>query len=99
MDYVGQITCVFLEIWMVDFYTYSISNWRLVDRLRIQMLDVTVKSGDPTFAPSWEIVLDVRSGRLSESKYTEMYTEIMRESLKQNPLKWNLVASMDRTAL
>ena len=52
------------------------------------LLDATVKTGDKIFAPSWEIVTDVKSGRITEEEYTRRYTEQMRISYKLHKFHW-----------
>ena len=41
-------------------------------------LDITVKSGDRTFAPTWDMVMDYKSGKITQEEYTEMYYDLMR---------------------
>ena len=55
-------------------------------------LDITVKSGDPCFAPTWSMVMGYKDGSLTEADYTEAYTRLMRQSLKDNPDRWLQVA-------
>ena len=52
------------------------------------LLDATVKTGDKIFAPSWEIVTDVKSGRITEEEYTTRYTAKMRASYKSHKFHW-----------
>ena len=52
------------------------------------LLDATVKTGDKIFAPSWEIVTDVKSGRITEEEYTTRYTALMRASYKSHKFHW-----------
>ncbi len=52
------------------------------------LLDATVKTGDTVFAPSWEIVTDVKSGRITEEEYTDKYTAQMRVSYKSHKFHW-----------
>lgn len=86
-------------------YTIQMSQWRKAQALGIPFLDTTVKSGDPTFAPSWEIVTAYKQGRslhpgLSpEESYTINYKELMRQSLRQNRSRWLEVIQMDQVAI
>lgn len=52
------------------------------------LLDATVKTGDKLFAPSWQIVTDVKSGRITEEEYTRQYTAQMRASYKSHKFHW-----------
>lgn len=54
-------------------------------------LDITVKSGDKVFAPTWKMVSDYKSGRISEKEYVEQYYSLMRESYRTNRARWNEV--------
>jgi hypothetical protein len=43
-------------------------------------LDITVKGKHPigrTFAPTWEMVMDVKSGRMSFEQYSRAYEQIL----------------------
>lgn len=61
----------------------------------IKGIDTTVKFAKApwrTFAPTWPMVLDLKSGTLSEAGYTELYTQI----LDRVPVAvWDLLAEED----
>lgn len=78
---------------MVKVYTaqYSYSG---KDRL-----DITVKSGDKTFAPTWKMVMDFKSGRITQEEYTKLYYELMRQSYQSNRQRWDEVLAMNRVVL
>ena len=42
-------------------------------------LDITVKSGHKLFAPTWEMVLNLKSGLLTQEEYTKVYLSMMRK--------------------
>jgi uncharacterized protein YeaO (DUF488 family) len=52
-------------------------------------LDITVKSGDHAFAPTWDIVLDWKSGKINWETYTQRYRQKMLESYRQHSDTWN----------
>lgn len=55
-------------------------------------LDITVKSGEKIFAPTWDMVMGYKKGTLTKTGYTEMYQEMMRESYRVNKTRWeNLI--------
>lgn len=62
-------------------------------------LDITVKSGDKTFAPTWDIVMAYKDGRLTQEEYTEMYHAWMRGSYRNNRQRWKEVLAMDKVVL
>jgi uncharacterized protein YeaO (DUF488 family) len=62
-------------------------------------LDITVKTGDPAFAPTWDLVMGSKNGHISEEKYKERYYQLMRQSYTQNRFRWNELLSQDRVTL
>jgi uncharacterized protein YeaO (DUF488 family) len=59
-----------------------------VGKKQSDMLDITVKTGDKVFAPTWGMVMGYKDGLISESKYTDTYQQIMRQSFKNNRRRW-----------
>jgi uncharacterized protein YeaO (DUF488 family) len=51
--------------------------------------DITVKTGDHTFAPSWAIVQAWKSGQIDWEAYTQSYRNLMLESYREYPEKWH----------
>ena len=50
-------------------------------------MDITIKSSKGLgtfFAPTWDIVKGVKSGRLSNDKYTKIYYELIKERITNN---------------
>lgn len=80
-------------------YTVQMSNWRQAAVFGIEVLDITVKSGDPVFAPTWDIVRGVKSGHITPAEYTRVYTQLMRDSYKANCGRWNEVLTKEAVAL
>lgn len=62
-------------------------------------LDITVKTGDKTFAPTWEMVMKSKQGKLTEQEYTYMYYSLMRHSYVTNRRRWDELLSEDRVVL
>ena len=58
-------------------------------------LDITVKSGDKVFAPSWDIVMGYKNGKISADQYIEAYLSIMHKSYVDNRKRWDEVLAMD----
>lgn len=73
----------------------KIKTGTIRDLKRLNGLDVTVKSGDKVFAPSWEIVMGYKNGSISAETYTEKYIQMMRLSYKKNRSRWEEVLKMD----
>jgi len=82
----------------MDLWTIQMAKWRIARDLEITFLDTTVKSGDSVFAPSWEIVLGVKSGAITPDEYTVVYTQLMRESYRNNKQRWLEVANTEQVA-
>ena len=53
-------------------------------------LDVSVKSSNEgrIFAPTWDMVNDVRIGKISEKEYVDLYKQMMRDSYITFKDKW-----------
>src|SRR4030043_2144567 len=51
--------------------------------------DVTVKSGDINFAPTWDIVQAWKAGEISWDTYSQRYRELMLNSYKRNQRAWH----------
>lgn len=80
-------------------YTVQISNARSAHMEDIPVLDITVKSGDSTFAPTWEMVLKYKAGEMSEAEYMEHYQRLMRVSQDLYDQRWKEVLAYDTIAL
>lgn len=82
-----------------EIYTVQISNARAAHIQDIEVYDITVKSGDPIFAPTWDMVMAYKSGSLSEEAYEREYREMMHVSLRRFPHRWNALLERERVAL
>lgn len=51
-------------------------------------LDITIKSGNRVFAPTWDMVMDHKKRRLSDKEYTNKYIEMMRISWARHADEW-----------
>ncbi len=59
-----------------------------VQRPGEMVIDITVKSGIKAFAPSWEIVMGYKDGRISEKQYRLDYIRLMNISFGKSPETW-----------
>ncbi len=64
-------------------YTAQIGKYKGPDAY-----DVTVKSGDINFAPTWDIVQAWKAGEINWDTYTQRYRELMLNSYKRNQGAW-----------
>jgi hypothetical protein len=62
-------------------------------------LDITVKSGDKAFAPTWKMVMGSKQDRITDEEYAHQYTDLMRQSYKSNSQCWNEVLNLDEVIL
>ncbi|MDR9785830.1 MAG: hypothetical protein RJR37_00865 [Peptococcaceae bacterium MAG4] len=62
-------------------------------------LDITVRSGDKTFAPTWDMVKAYKAGKITQEGYVEMYCALMRRSYRNNRQRWEEILAMDRVVL
>ncbi len=69
-------------------YTTQMAKWRKVRDLGIEFYDVTVKSGDKLFAPSWSLLSDYKSSNINEEEYIKRFLNEMRGSFHQNKGTW-----------
>lgn len=69
-------------------YTVQMAKWRLCKEKGIRLIDTTVKTGDPVFAPTWDIVMGVKKGSLTEAEYTEVYRDLMQHSYDTERHQW-----------
>jgi len=61
--------------------------------------DVTVKTGDPAFAPSWDMVMKYKRGKISEEGYTVLYRNLMRRSYRDHYQAWMDLIHLDEVTL
>lgn len=84
----------------MNIYTIQISKHRLLNNTDIEFIDTTVKSSDSFLKPTWEIVMGVKKGEISEAEYTEKYLEIIRERYKNNKSQFiNFLQNNNHVAL
>ena len=59
-------------------------------------LDITIGTGDKVFAPSWEIVIGHKRGKITDKQYTNAYIKLMRISYKRHKKRWNEILNKDK---
>jgi uncharacterized protein YeaO (DUF488 family) len=64
-------------------------------------LDITVKGKDPVgkfFAPTWDMVMKLKRGTMTERTYAALYQRLMRKSYDDNWLVWdNIISRLEVT--
>jgi hypothetical protein len=66
---------------------YTIQNGKY-RKAKGQFVDTTVKTGVVYFAPTWDMVLQYKNKIICEDVYISLYTNLMRQSFKDNNLVW-----------
>lgn len=83
----------------VHIWTVQLARWREARKLGIPMLDITAKSGNPAFAPDYSRVMDYKWGVISQERYTQLYIDRMRRSLREQPEEWEKLKEQPKVAL
>ncbi len=52
-------------------------------------IDITVKAKNSLFAPTWDMVMAYKNGKMSEAVYSEMYKKMMRWSYITHKKEWH----------
>lgn len=66
------------------------SKWRVATNF----LDITVKSGDKLFAPTWDLLQKYRTD-FDEDFYTKEFLHLMRKSFYYNKDHWKKVLDVE----
>ena len=61
--------------------------------------DITIKSGWKTFAPTWDMVMGLKNGTLTEQEYTEQYRQLMIKSRTEHYHDWWSLLLRDEVTL
>jgi len=87
---------------MIELYTVQLARWRLAQSKNIVVVDTTVKSAPKSgygfLAPSWDIVMGVKSGEITEEEYTNTYIRMLDYSVVANADKWRELLALPRFA-
>ncbi len=68
-------------------------NQYIKDLLNITAREKTILS------PTWEIVMGIKLGKLNEKEYTNLYTQLMRDSYRQRKKEWEDLLKKDKIIL
>jgi len=61
--------------------------------------DITVKSGNKIFAPTWNIVMDYKNNIITAEEYTKEYHNLMVKSYYNNLNEWNKLLNEEQITL
>lgn len=79
-------------------WTTQMSMWRLVKEYEIAFIDITVKSGILSFAPTWDNLRAYKAGLVSKEEYTRRYYEKVITSSDYNVGDWQRLVQNKRMA-
>ncbi len=79
-------------------YTAQMSGWRKAEKLGIPLVDVTIKTGDKMFAPTWDFLMEYKSDQ-DEDKYINKFTPLMRKNYLNNKRYWLDFLSQDEVVI
>lgn len=83
----------------MEFYTIQMASHREAKRLGIPFVDITRKSGEFIFAPTWEMIRALKDGRMSAAEYTEKYEELMAHTYNLYREDWYRFFQRDKVAV
>lgn len=69
----------------VRVYTVALSQWRKAMKMGVELIDITVKSGDRLYAPYENVLWAYKRSEVSEEEYTTIYLDKMEKVLIESP--------------
>ena len=79
-------------------YTAHIRDYKKAETLGITFVDITVKSGDKMFAPTWDFLMEYKNDH-DEEKYISKFIPLMRRSYSENKQHWLDFLSQEEVAI
>lgn len=82
-------------------WTARICNADAAVRMGVPVVNITVKSGEKAFAPTWDMVGKVKdiNHPYDADCYTEDYIDLMECSMLENAEQWDDLLAMDEVAI
>ena len=63
------------------------------------IVDITIKSGNKAFAPTWDMVMSHKDEKITDEEYTRLYYEIMRASYSNQYVEWDKLLNLDKVLI
>lgn len=82
----------------MELYTCQMSKHREAAKRGIPFLDVTVKSGNRQFAPTWDFLMKFKKDQ-NEEAHIESFIPLMRENFKENKHYWIDILKQDELVI
>lgn len=80
-------------------HTLQLGKWRVAKARGIPYLDITIKSGQVAFAPTWEMVAGSKSGQMTEAQYEQEYRRLMASSQEHYHEQWEKLLHTEEIAI
>ena len=80
-------------------YTVQINNTRNALLKDIPVVDITVMTGNPVFAPTWDMLKQYKSGQMNAATYQALYLNLIRETYQTHRQDWLSLLAMPSVAL
>ena len=59
-----------------------------IAKKQTDFLDITVKSGNKLFSPTWDLVMGIKNQTITKEDYIYKYKSLMRKSFLENKDEW-----------
>lgn len=83
----------------MDIYTFQLGKLEHLVFSDIPLLDTTVKSGVWQLAPTWDMVMGVKSGKITPAQYTERYMAMLTHRYFTDPLFFEWLIAHEKLAV
>jgi hypothetical protein len=84
-----------MEVW-----TIQMAKHRKVQSMGIELVDTTIMTGDGSpFAPTWDMVMGVKSGIISQEEYTTQYHALLQQRYRENRAAFHELIYKPRIAI
>lgn len=80
-------------------WTIQMAQHRKAKSEGIHLFDITLKSGDPFFAPTAELLRAYKNSFITAAEYTEIFQKLMRERYQEDKDHWLKLFQFDEVAL
>jgi uncharacterized protein YeaO (DUF488 family) len=84
---------------MITIYSVQHNHAGVAHRQDIPVVDITVMTGNPAFAPTWALLKAYRAGHIDSEEYTRQFHQLMDLSEANHPEQWRTLLSYPTVAL
>ncbi len=83
-------------------HTIQLGKWRTAKKKGIELIDVTLKSGDTRFSPDKETLYSYKGSKQivdDQAVYCVRFRELMNKSYRENPEAWEEMCRKEEVAI